>query len=160
MGLLPIFLTLTAFVFLWGLVNYNSFLAQQARIGELRAAAAELEEHFAALVERLRDHFGTAGSAAPGYPATADPGAADPTTPDFPTRLAAAWQRFAESHPSPRDGEEVAALLGELGETAEAQHRTRLRLSSAIAGYNGHRQRMPYRLIAQLFNFKPIPPVA
>ncbi len=160
MGLLPIFLTLTAFVFLWGLVNYNSFVAQQARIGELRAAEAELQDRSAAIVERLRDRFGTAGSAVPGHPAMAGPEATDPAAKDFPARMAAAWQRFAESHSSPRDGEEVAPLLSELGETAEAQHRTRLRLSSAIASYNGHRQRMPYRLIAQLFNFKPIPPVA
>jgi len=150
MGLLPIFLTLTAFVFLWGLVNYNSFVAQQARISELRTAEAELQARFEAIVERLRDHFAAAGSA-PG------PGAADSAALDFPAQLAAAWQRFAESHPSPRDGEEVAPLLSELQATADAQHRTRFRLSSAIAGYNGHRQRMPYRLVARLFNFKPIP---
>ncbi|MBD0255593.1 MAG: hypothetical protein ICV83_07725 [Cytophagales bacterium] len=160
MGLLPIFLTLTAFVFLWGLVNYNSFVAQQARVGELRATEAELEERFAAIVERLRDQFGTAGSAVTEYPGMAEPAAPDPAAPDFPNRMAAAWQRFAESHPSLPDGEEVAPLLNELQATADAQHRTRLRLSSAIAGYNGHRQRMPYRLVAQLFNFKSIPPVA
>jgi hypothetical protein len=157
MGLLPIFLTLTAFVFLWGLVNYNSFVAQQARIGELRAAEAELQERFATIVERLRDQFGTAGAtAASGSPPVTGPGTANPTAPDFPTQLAAAWQRFAQSHPSLRDGEEVPPLLSELQATADAQHRTRLRLSSAIAAYNGHRQRMPYRLIARLFNFKPI----
>ncbi|HEX8529093.1 MAG TPA: hypothetical protein VF646_03690 [Cytophagales bacterium] len=151
---------MTAFVFLWGLVNYNSFQAQQARIGELRAAAAELQERFATIVERLRNHFGTAGTAAPGHSPMPGPEPADSTPPDSANRLAAAWQRFAESHPSSRDEEEVAALLNELQATAEAQHRTRLRLSSAIAGYNGHRQRMPYRLVAQLFHFRPIPPVA
>ncbi len=159
MGLLPIFLTLTAFVFLWGLVNYNSFVAQQALISELRAAEAELQERFEAIVERLQDNLGTAGSAVPGSPPMTGP-AADPTAPDFPGQLAATWRRFAESHPSPRDGEEVVLLLNELQATADARHRTRLRLSSAIAGYNGHRQRMPYRLVARLFNFKPISPVA
>jgi hypothetical protein len=160
MGLLPIFLTLTAFVFLWGLVNYNSFVAQQARINELRATEAELTERFAAIVERLRDQFGTAGSVAPGTPSMTGPEAADPTAPDFPAQLTAAWQRFAQIHPSPRDGEEVAPLLHELEATADARHRTRLRLSSASAGYNGHRQRMPYRLVARLFNFQPISPAA
>ncbi len=160
MGLLPIFLTLTAFVFLWGLVNYNSFVAQQARISELRATEAELAERFAAIVERLRDQFGPAGSAEPGTPSMTGPQAADPTAPDFPAQLAGDWQRFAASHPSPRDGEEVPSLLHELQATADAQHRTRLRLSSAIAGYNGHRRRMPYRLIARLFNFQPISPAA
>jgi hypothetical protein len=154
MGLLPIFLTLTAFVFLWGLVNYNSFVAKQARIDGLRETQAELQERLAEIVGQLSDLAGPARAAAGSPPMTGP--AADPTAPDFLAQLAAAWRRFAESQPSPRDGEEVVRLLNELEATADAQHRTRGRLSAAIAGYNGHRQRMPYRLIARLFNFKPI----
>ena len=161
MGLLPIFLTLTAFIFLWGLVNYNSFVAQQARITELQAAAYQSKERFEALVEQLSQLFKPAGSAAaPGYPQVTGREATDPDAPDFPTQVAAAWRRFAEGHLYLQDQEEVAPLLDELEETAEAQYRTRLRLLSAIADYNGHRQRMPYRLVAQLFNFKSISGVA
>jgi hypothetical protein len=146
MGLLPIFLTLSAFVFLWGLVNYNSFVAQQARIQELREAEVGLQERF----EEIEGQFSTlTGSPAAGYPGTAG-------APDFPARLAA-WRRFTDSYP---DREAVTPLLAALEETVEAQHRTRLRLSSAVTDYNGHCGRMPYRLVARLFNFKPIPQAA
>jgi hypothetical protein len=152
MGLLPIFLTLTAFVFLWGLVNYNSFVAQQARIRELREAEAGLQERF----EEIEAQFATLpGSPAAGYPRTAGSGASGPA-PDFSARLAS-WRRFADSYP---DREAVTPLVAALQETVDAQHRTRLRLSSAVADYNGHCGRMPYRIVARLFNFKPMPQAA
>lgn len=154
MGLLPIFLTLTAFIFLWGMVNYNSFVAQQARINELREAEAGLAARFAEISSRLFNRLGAGSS--PGVPGIPGPDALNPATPDFPLERADAWRRFVESHPSVRDREEMIPLLNELEETADGQYRARTRLVSAIAGYNGHRQRMPYRLIARLFNFKPI----
>ena len=153
MGLLPIFLTLSAFVFLWGLVNYNSFVAQQARIKELREAEAGLKERFEEIVGQFSTLPGLTGSPAAGYPRTTGSDAAGPAAPDFPAQLAV-WRRFTESYP---DRETAAPLLAALEETVDAQHRTRLRLSSAVADYNGHCQRMPYRLVARLFNFKPIP---
>ena len=158
MGLLPIFLTLTAFVFLWGMVNYNSFVAQQTRINELREAEAGLAARFAEITARLSQRAGAGNS--PGVPFSPGVDAPTPTVPDFPLALADAWRRFAESHPSGRDREEMVPLLNELEETADGQYRARTRLASAIAGYNGHRQRMPYRLVARLFNFKPIAPAA
>ncbi len=151
MGLLPIFLTLTAFVFLWGLVNYNSFVAQQARINELREAEAGLQERFEEIEGQFSTLPGLTGSPAAGYPRTAGSGTSG-SAPDFPARLAA-WRRFTDSHP---DREAVTPLLAALEETVDAQHRTRLRLSSAVADYNGHCGRMPYRIVARLFNFKPI----
>jgi hypothetical protein len=157
MGLLPIFLTLTAFVFLWGLVNYNSFVTKQARIDGLRETEAALQERLAEIVEQLSDLAGPARAAAPDALRVALPNASNPAVPNDPAQLAAAWRRFAESHPSLRDRAEVAPLLTELEETADGQYRTRTRLSSAVADYNRHRQQMPYHLIARLFNFKPIP---
>jgi hypothetical protein len=150
MGLLPIFLTLTAFIFLWGLVNYNSFVAQQARINGLRETEVSLQERLREIVKQLSTISDSA--AAPGCM-----DASNPAAPEFPAELAGAWRRFAETHPSQRDRAEVAPLLNELEEIADGQYRTRTRLSSAIADYNRHRQQMPYRLIARLFNFKPIP---
>jgi hypothetical protein len=156
MGLLPIFLTLSAFVFLWGLVNYNSFVAQQARINGLREAEAGLKERFEEIVGHISTLPGLTGSVA-GYPRAAIPlNTSSPASPDSPAQLAA-WRRFAESYP---DREAVMPLLTALEETVDAKHRTSLRLSSAVADYNGHCQRMPYRLIARLFNFKPIPQTA
>lgn len=155
MGLLPIFLTLSAFVFLWGLVNYNSFVAQQLRINGLREAEAGLQERFEEIEGQLLAIPGPAGAAA-GAPRAAGPAALGAAAPGFSARLAA-WRRFAESSP---DREEVAPLLGALEETVDAQRRTQLRLSSAIADYNGHCRRMPYRLVARLFSFKPIPQAA
>jgi hypothetical protein len=157
MGLLPIFLTLTAFIFLWGLVNYNSFVAKQARINGLRETEAAAQERLVEIVGRLSDISSPARAAAPDALRVAGPDAFNPAGPDYSAQLAAAWRRFAESHPSLRDQAEVAPLLTELEETAEGQYRTRTRLSSAIADYNRHRQQMPYRLVARLFNFKPIP---
>lgn len=148
MGLLPIFLTLSAFVFLWGLVNYNSFVAQQTRIKELREAEAGLQERFEEIEGQFSTLPGLTGSPAAGYLHTA--------APDFPARLTV-WRRFTESYP---DREAVTPLLAALEETVDAQHRTRLRLSAAVADYNGHCQRMPYRLVARLFNFKPVPQAA
>lgn len=154
MGLLPIFLTLTAFIFLWGMVNYNSFVAQQTRINELREAEAGLASRFAEITARLSQLPGAGNSS--GVPAFPGVDALNPAAPDFPLALAESWRRFAESHPSGQDREEMLSLLNELEETADGQYRTRTRLASAIAGYNGHRQRMPYRLVARMFNFKPI----
>ena len=152
MGLLPIFLTLSAFVFLWGLVNYNSFVAQQARINGLREAEAELKERFEEIVGQFSTLPGLTGSPAAGSPRTPPSNVSGPTAPDFPTQLAI-WRRFTESYPDP---DAVMPLLAALEETVDAQRRTDLRLSSAVADYNGHCRRMPYRLVARLFNFKPI----
>ena len=110
MGLLPIFLTLTAFVFLWGMVNYNSFVAQQTRINELREAEAGLATRFAEITARLSQRAGAGNF--PGGPFSPGLDAPNPAAADFPLALADAWRRFAEGHPS--DREEMIPLLNEL----------------------------------------------
>lgn len=155
MGLLPIFLILALSVFLWGLVNYNAFVAKRAYVSQLREEADRLDALSREITGRLSAHFSRTHSIA--TPAFLSPaGAAADQAPG----LAEAWRRFAAEHASLSGDVEAGSLLDALEEAADGQYRTHMRLERGIADYNRHRRQMPYRLIALLFGFRPIPQTA
>lgn len=155
MGLLPIFLTLTLFVFLWGLVNYNAFAAKRAYIGQLGEEADKLDSSCRETVGRLTALLDFENrSAAPSYPGLT--GGARRTVGQGP-QLAQVWRRFAAEAPSLSKNEGASMLLNQLEETASGQYQVHIRLERAIDEYNQYCQTMPYRFVALLFGFRPIP---
>jgi hypothetical protein len=154
MGLLPIFLTLTLFVFLWGLVNYNAFAAKRAYIRQLGEEADRLNGSLREITGRLLALLSPANrTTTPGYPQpTNDARYVAAQGPE----LAEAWHRFAAADASLRGNEEAGTLLNQLEETASGQYQVYTRLERAIDDYNRHCRKMPYRLVALLFGFRPI----
>jgi hypothetical protein len=150
MGLLPIFLTLTLFVFLWGLVNYNAFAAKRTYIGQLEEETDRLDSTSQEITRRLSVLLHPTHQ-------TAMPGCPESTSNSHALEVVETWRRFVSEHASLQGNEEAVTLLNELEEAATGQYRAHTRLEKAIDDYNRHCRRMPYRLVALLFGFRPIP---
>lgn len=159
MGLLPVFLTLFLFIFLWGLVNYYSFVAKRDRIRGFRDEEEKLLGMLAEQVTLLSGAItATSDVRIPVQLTTGASGTSVNTgyAPDYPADLARQWHQFVNEHSPLSADEQVRNLLKGLEETAALLFRTRSRLQAAVGDYNRHRQQMPYRLIALLFGFRPV----
>jgi hypothetical protein len=159
MGLLPVFLTLALFIFLWGLVNYNSFVAKRDRI-------RQLEEEEESLNNLLKENTQRLSGIISGEFRVAIPDSLNIASSDHainssygisePVDFASQWQHLVNQHSPLSADEQVRNLLKGLEEAAALLFRTRSRLEAAVGDYNQHRQQMPYRLIAAIFGFRPI----
>lgn len=156
MGLLPIFLALAGFIFLWSLVNHNSFAARQQSIGDLREAEDLLTSLRKETLDKLTNYLTSRGVTIPAY--LLQNGPADPETSSrqHTVELAEQWHEFIPNHTTLSGDPALVELIEQFDDITSRQVRTQTRLQAAINEYNRLRSQMPFRLIAVLFGFRPI----
>lgn len=157
MGLLPIFLTLSLFIFLWGMVNYYSFITKRDTIQQLAEAVKERANQNQEIVKELADTLSrTYSIQIPDYLQSAYLSPSSAAEDEKDNEVFDKWQQFIQQYPVLQQDIPFQQLLHTLAESVSSRLWTQARLRAAVSDYNQHRLKMPYRLIAKLFGFRPV----
>jgi hypothetical protein len=158
MGMFPIVVALSCFIFLWGMVNYNSFVAKKRQISltfeALRVAQIQLGDVIALLLTFSRTRGVSAPDAFLTLPdlTTIQPKAVIEDVIEVANRLLESLLHSPESKQSP----ELQRISLALDEASANYLNARKRYRAAVNGYNAEANHMPSKIIARLFGFKSV----
>jgi hypothetical protein len=141
-GVLPILLVILCALFLWGIVVYNSLKSRRDRMEGYLQQVGRLAFERVQLLNKLGDMLGASLiNDTEGYDET---------------RLKAETEKI-ESEMALRGNPSPAAteLKNKLAENASRLLQNRQKFRTARESYNSLCREMPYRLIANVFKFKP-----
>jgi hypothetical protein len=158
MGMLPILVVLACVIFLWGMVNYNSFVAKRKQISDTKEARLLAQKQLGTVLQQLTDVARLHASPIP---------ASLQRLPDLtevqPRKEVESWcddarqwltgtSQIAALSNSP----ELRDLSASLEQAKNAYLLARKRHTAAINGYNWEARHMPSKIIALLFGFRPV----
>jgi hypothetical protein len=158
MGMLPILVVLACVVFLWGMVNYSSFVAKRKQISDTLEARLTTQQQLGALFAQISDWAHRHALSVPD---------ALLLLPDLhivqPKKTVESWcveaEQFLEKArqiPALAQSQELRNLTTALDQTQKAYLLARKRHTAAVNGYNWEAQHMPSKIIARLFGFRPV----
>lgn len=158
MGMLPILVVLVCLVFLWGMVNYNSFVTKRKQISDTREARVLAQKQLGATLKQLTDW--TYLHALP-IPASL---LRLPNLTELQLyKEVESWCEDAEQVltsasqvPALTNTSELRNLSASLEQAKKEYLLARKRHTAAINGYNWEARHMPSKLIALLFGFRPV----
>ena len=158
MGMLPILVVLVCIVFLWGMVNYHSFVTKRKQLADTREARVLAQKQLGATLKQLTDWARLHASPIPESLLR---------LPDL-TQLqlykeVESWCDDAEQVltsasqvPALGNAPERRNLLASLEQAKKGYLLARKRHTAAINGYNREARHMPSKIIAVLFGFRPV----
>jgi hypothetical protein len=158
MGMLPILVVLVCLVFLWGMVNYNSFVTKRKQISDTREARVLAQKQLGATLKQLTDWARLHPLPIPESLLR---------LPDL-TELQL-WKEVegwcddakqvmtnASQVPTLVNAAEFLNLTASFEQAKKGYLLARKRHTAAINGYNQEARHMPSKLIAILFGFRPV----
>ena len=154
----PIVVALSCFIFLWGMVNYNSFVAKKRQISltfeALRVAQIQLGETIAQLLAFGRSRSISVPNALLTLPewATIQPKALMDDTCEAASTVLDSLLRSPEW----KLNQELQRIATALEEARTSYLAARKRYRAAVNGYNAEANQMPSKIIARLFGFKSV----
>lgn len=157
MGMIPIVVVLASVIFLWGMVNYASFVTKKKEIEEASEGLRAVQLQINNLVEQLLGLSQSYGLALPTSLAA---------LPNLsiiqPKALVEALEREmeivlakAENLFPGQQTQEVSSLRTALETSKRTYLLARKRYRAALNGYNSEATHMPSKIIARLFGFHP-----
>jgi len=158
MGMFPIVVALSCFIFLWGMVNYNSFVAKKRQISltyeSLRVAQIQLGETIAQLLTFGRSRGISVPHALLKLPewANVQPKALVEDTCEAASTVLDSLIRSPEW----KLNQELQQLGTALEEARTGYLGARKRYRAVVNGYNAEANQMPSKIIARLFGFKSV----
>jgi len=158
MGMLPILVVLACVIFLWGMVNYSSFVAKRKQISDTLEARLSAQQQLGEVFSRLADWAHRHALSVPDVLLL---------LPDLhvvqPKKTVESWCVEAEEFlekvrqtPALGQSQEFRNLATALDQTQKAYLLARKRHTAAVNGYNWEAQHMPSKIIAKVFGFRPV----
>jgi hypothetical protein len=158
MGMLPILVVLASVIFLWGMVNHNSFVTKRKQIFETREARLLAQKQLGTMLKQLTDWARLYSSPVPESLLR---------LPDLteiqPRKEVENWCNDAEQVltgtsqvPALANSPDFRNLSASFEQAKNAYLLARKRHTAAINGYNWEARHMPSKIIARLFGFRPV----
>jgi len=158
MGMLPILVVLVCIVFLWGMVNYNSFVTKKKQITDTREARLLAQKQLGITLNQLTDWARLHALPVPESLLRLP----NLTELQF-CKEVESWCDDAEQVlssasqvPALANAPELRNLSASFEQAKNGYLLARKRHTAAINGYNWEAQHMPSKIIAILFGFRPV----
>jgi hypothetical protein len=157
MGMIPVALAIAGFVLLWTIVNYNSLAARRKNIVSLQEARKQLSDAYVSLSKQLSALLLIYKLNMPAYLVEL---ANDPNRKIDAPKLSESinWLTLqAGSHnPELQSNPDYQESLTAMELIVTKLIKNQQQWLAEVKAYNRQATRMPYRMVAQLFGFKPV----